>query len=82
MGFIILGVALEQLARQSLDAFCQSEIFSPLELQTATFNPAKDKRYEIPPTADERIAIPEHPSILPAWPHLLTTSREAFSEIE
>ncbi len=61
MGFIILGVALEQLARQSLDAFCQSEIFSPLELQTATFNPAKDKRYEIPPTADERIAIPEQP---------------------
>jgi len=61
VGFIILGVALEQIARQSLDAFCKSRVFAPLAMQTATFSPPMDKRHEIPPTADERITIPEKP---------------------
>ena len=30
IGFIVLGVALERLADESLDAFCQREIFGPL----------------------------------------------------
>ena len=30
IGFIILGVALERLADESLDRFCQREIFAPL----------------------------------------------------
>jgi len=59
VGFIILGFALEQMARQSLDAFCQQEIFSPLAMQTSRFNPAENMRNRIPPTADERAKTPE-----------------------
>lgn len=59
VGFIILGFALEQIARQSLDTFCEREIFTPLGMQTARFNPAESMRKQIPPTADERIAIPQ-----------------------
>ena len=40
IGFIILGVALERLADESLDAFCQREIFGPLGMTHTTFNPA------------------------------------------
>ena len=54
IGFILLGVALERLAGESLDAFCQREIFGPLGMTNTTFNPSPDLRSKIPPTADER----------------------------
>ncbi len=54
IGFIILGVALERLADESLDRFCQREIFSPLAMASTTFNPPVEIRTQIPPTADER----------------------------
>jgi serine-type D-Ala-D-Ala carboxypeptidase len=54
IGFIILGVALERLADESLDRFCQREIFSPLAMTNTTFNPPAEIRLQIPPTADER----------------------------
>ena len=54
IGFIILGIALERLAREKLDAFCQGEIFGPLAMTSTTFNPSPDFRAAIPPTADER----------------------------
>jgi serine-type D-Ala-D-Ala carboxypeptidase len=54
IGFIILGVALERIAEESLDAFCQREIFGPLGMSRTTFNPPKELRSKIPPTADER----------------------------
>jgi CubicO group peptidase (beta-lactamase class C family) len=54
IGFIILGVALERLADESLDRFCQREIFSPLAMTNTTFNPPQEIRAKIPPTADER----------------------------
>ena len=54
IGFIILGVALERLADEPLDAFCQREIFGPLAMAHTTFNPAKALRESIPPTADDR----------------------------
>jgi CubicO group peptidase (beta-lactamase class C family) len=54
IGFIILGVALERIAGESLDTFCQREIFGPLGIATTTFNPPKELRPKIPPTADER----------------------------
>ena len=54
IGFIILGTALERLAEESLDAFCQREIFGPLAMASTTFNPPPDLRPQIPPTADER----------------------------
>jgi CubicO group peptidase (beta-lactamase class C family) len=55
IGFIILGVALEHIAQESLDAFCQREIFGPLTMTRTTFNPPAGQRPQIPPTADERI---------------------------
>ena len=54
IGFIILGVALERLADESLDHFCQREIFGPLAMAHTMFNPAKSLRSSIVPTADDR----------------------------
>ena len=54
IGFIILGIALERLADESLDTFCQREVFGPLAMTHTTFNPARALRESIPPTADDR----------------------------
>jgi serine-type D-Ala-D-Ala carboxypeptidase len=54
VGFIILGVALERLADESLDRFCQREIFSPLAMTNTTFNPPTEIRAKIPPTVDDQ----------------------------
>jgi serine-type D-Ala-D-Ala carboxypeptidase len=54
IGFIILGAALERIAQESLDRFCQREIFGPLAMTSTTFNPPPAMRPQIPPTADER----------------------------
>ena len=54
IGFIILGVILERLADESLDIFCQREIFGPLGMSHTTFNPAPALKDLIPPTADDR----------------------------
>ncbi len=54
VGFIILGVALERLADERLDSFCQREIFGPLAMSHTTFNPPSTLRESIPPTADDR----------------------------
>jgi CubicO group peptidase (beta-lactamase class C family) len=55
IGFIILGVVLERLADESLDVFCQREIFGPLGMTHTTFNPAPVLKDSILPTADDRI---------------------------
>ena len=54
VGFIILGVILERIADESLDLFCQREIFGPLGMTRTTFNPVKSLKDSIPPTADDR----------------------------
>jgi CubicO group peptidase (beta-lactamase class C family) len=54
IGFIVLGVALERLADETLDRFCQREIFGPLALTHTTFNPASELRPAIPPTTDDQ----------------------------
>ncbi len=54
IGFIILGVALERLADERLDVFCQREIFGPLGMTHTTFNPTPALKDSIPPTADDR----------------------------
>jgi CubicO group peptidase (beta-lactamase class C family) len=54
IGFIILGIALERLADESLDRFCQREIFAPLAMTNTTFNPPLDIRAQIPPTVDDQ----------------------------
>jgi CubicO group peptidase (beta-lactamase class C family) len=53
VGFIILGIALERLADESLDRFCQREVFAPLGMTHTTFNPPLELRAKIPPTADD-----------------------------
>jgi CubicO group peptidase (beta-lactamase class C family) len=54
IGFILLGVALERLADESLDRFCQREIFAPLAMTSTTFNPPTEIRPQIPPTANDQ----------------------------
>ncbi len=54
IGFIILGVALERIAEESLDRFCQREIFGPLGMVNTKFNPPSGLRGTIPPTANDK----------------------------
>jgi serine-type D-Ala-D-Ala carboxypeptidase len=54
VGFILLGVALEQIAGESLDRFCQQEIFGPLGMTHTTYNPPASWKSQIPPTADDQ----------------------------
>jgi len=54
IGFIVLGVALGRIADESLDAFCQREIFGPLGMSHTCFNPPASWRASIPPTAEDR----------------------------
>lgn len=55
IGFIILGVALERLAEDSLDHFCQHEIFGPLGMAHTAFCPPAIWKPIIPPTADDQL---------------------------
>jgi serine-type D-Ala-D-Ala carboxypeptidase len=54
IGFILLGVALERLAGEPLDRFCQREIFARLGMVNTAFNPAKEIRARILPTSEDR----------------------------
>ena len=54
IGFILLGVALERLTKQSLDEFCHREIFSWLGLECMAFLPPSEWKQKIPPTVDDR----------------------------
>jgi serine-type D-Ala-D-Ala carboxypeptidase len=55
VGFIVLGATLERLAGESIDIFCQREVFDPLGMTATTFNPPVESRGLIPPTVDDRI---------------------------
>jgi CubicO group peptidase (beta-lactamase class C family) len=52
IGFIILGIALERIAKEPLDAFCSREIFQPLGMPQTFFRPPQALRGTIPPTLD------------------------------
>lgn len=54
IGFIVLGLALQRLADETLDRFCQKEIFGPLGMVHTGFNPPLPARSMIPPTQDDR----------------------------
>jgi serine-type D-Ala-D-Ala carboxypeptidase len=54
IGFIILGTALERIAEESLDRFCQHEVFGPLAMTHTAFNPPSAWQASIPPTANDR----------------------------
>ncbi len=53
IGFIVLGIALEKIADETLDRFCQREIFGPLGMVRTSFNPSNTWRASISPTADD-----------------------------
>ena len=53
IGFIVLGVALERVADEALDRFCQREVFGPLGMATTAFRPPPAWRSGIPPTEDD-----------------------------
>jgi serine-type D-Ala-D-Ala carboxypeptidase len=54
VGFILLGVALERIAGEPLDRFCQREIFGPLGMSHTSYNPPASSTSKIPPTADDK----------------------------
>lgn len=54
IGFMVLGEALERVAGETLDRFCQREIFGPLGMAHTTYNPPPEARAKIPPTQDDR----------------------------
>jgi serine-type D-Ala-D-Ala carboxypeptidase len=53
IGFIVLGIALERIADEPLDRFCQREVFGPLGMAYSTFNPPQTWRSSILPTVDD-----------------------------
>ena len=55
VGFIVLGAALERLADESIDGFCQREIFGPLGMAHTAFKPPATWRSSIPPTANDKV---------------------------
>ncbi len=54
IGFILLGVALERIAGEPLDRFCQREVFGPMAMSHSTYNPPTALKSKIPPTADDK----------------------------
>jgi CubicO group peptidase (beta-lactamase class C family) len=54
IGFILLGLALERIAEDTLDRFCQREVFGPLGMLQTSFNPPSSWKSQIPPTADDQ----------------------------
>src|SRR5277367_4327693 len=54
IGFILLGKALEVLAREPLDVFCAREVFAPLALTATCYQPPPAWRALIPPTVDDQ----------------------------
>lgn len=54
IGFIILGAALERLADELLDRFCQREVFGRLGMAHTAFDPPLHWWSEIPPTQDDQ----------------------------
>jgi CubicO group peptidase (beta-lactamase class C family) len=54
IGIMILAVALERIAEDSLDRFCQHEVFGPLAMTHTAFNPPSEWRHSVAPTADDQ----------------------------
>jgi len=53
VGFILLGAIIEQVSMQGLDAFCETEIFSPLGMIDTRFNPPEALWDRIAPTESD-----------------------------
>lgn len=55
IGFIILGHLLETIAGESLDHYCQREVFVPLGMAATMYCPPPQLRPSIPPTGIDNI---------------------------
>lgn len=53
IGFIVLGEAIERIAGEPLDKFCEREIFAPLGMSSTMFNPPAELRSRVAATADD-----------------------------
>ncbi len=53
IGFILLGKALEALAKEPLEVLCEREVFSPLGMAATRYKPPLSWRGFIPPTVDD-----------------------------
>ncbi len=53
IGFIILGEALTRIAGEDIGEFCGREIFKPLGMASAQFNPPAETKNSIPPTVND-----------------------------
>lgn len=53
IGFILLGEVLAKLAGAPLDVLARQEIFAPLSMTRACFNPRAEWKSGIPPTEDD-----------------------------
>ena len=54
-GFILLGKALELVAGEGIEPFCEREVFAPLGMRHTRYRPPEWERAAIPPTEnDER----------------------------
>jgi CubicO group peptidase (beta-lactamase class C family) len=54
IGFIILGVALERIADETISQFCQREVFGPLGMSQTGFNPPAEWKASVAPTANDQ----------------------------
>jgi len=54
IGFILLGIALERIAEEPLDRFCQREVFGLLGMLHTAFRPPAAWKSQIPPAADDQ----------------------------
>lgn len=57
IGFIVLGVALERMAKWGLWSFCNVNLFQPLGMKDTMFRPKPQLWSQIPPTERDR----DHP---------------------
>jgi serine-type D-Ala-D-Ala carboxypeptidase len=55
IGFILLGEVLSRKADLALDLLARQEIFTPLGMTYARFNPPQEWKSGIPPTEDDRV---------------------------
>jgi CubicO group peptidase (beta-lactamase class C family) len=54
IGFIVLGLALEKIADEPLDRFCEREVFGRLGMLSTAYNPRPEWKVRIPPTAEDK----------------------------
>lgn len=54
IGFILLGKALEVISKESLESFCEREVFAPLGMTATRYKPHSAWRAFIPPTVNDK----------------------------